>query len=445
MKKIVTLFMASALVLAASAPASAVDVKVDGRYQFVYQVGEGDFTGSNADAAHSRIRLGLTFSASENLSGYFQTESRWEWGTNDKDMGNGTAFDGAKVAVNMRQAYIDWVIPGTEAKVRMGRQSVTLPSYASANAHINDLISDGVVVDMPFNDTYSLSAFWLRTARAAGTNGYATDTHHSEKYDLFGLVGTAAYDSLTVSPWAIYGSKGAGIAGDAQGSIGSGLYAGAHGDIMTLGTGIEWRPFDPVTLAVDAGYGKVGYTDYRDQEGWFAVGKAAYKLSFAEPAIMGWFSSGDGKGDMKRSGQFPVIYGDFNGSSTFFDNTYGPCVGNSIHNMNFAGTWGVSAQLNGLSFLEGLSHDLSVTYIGGTNSKYNGDYGKPNEYNGYLTTRDGMVEFEILSTYEIYTNLSTALELAYIIEDFDTSAKYGRAGQQYDNAWRAALHFQYMF
>ena len=37
MAKLVTLFMASALVLAASAPASAVEVKLDGNYQFVFQ------------------------------------------------------------------------------------------------------------------------------------------------------------------------------------------------------------------------------------------------------------------------------------------------------------------------------------------------------------------------------------------------------------------------
>ena len=54
------------------------------------------------------------------------------------------------------------------------------------------------------------------------------------------------------------------------------------------------------------------------------------------------------------------------------------------------------------------------------------------------------MEFDLLSTYEIYKNLTAALELAYIIEDFDTSAAHGRSGR-FENDWRTALLFQYSF
>lgn len=438
MKKLITLFMASALVMAASAPASAIDVKVDGKYQFAYQAGEGDFLGNNADAAHTRVRLGLTFTASENLSAYFQTESRWEWGGNDTSA-NGTAFDGAAVAVKMRQAYIDWTIPSTDVKVRMGRQSLSLPSFANWGYHMFDFIADGIVVDVPLNDKFSVTGFWMRPVRENGL-----DTEESKEYDLFGLVGTASFDALTVSPWVVYSNKDAVTAGANHNF--SHPYAKA--EILNMGFGFEWRPFDPFTLSFDGGWGRNSYEDAVDQEGWFVAAKAAYKLSFAEPHIFAWYTTGDDKYAEKNSGQYPVIYGDFGGnSSTFFDNTYGPCIGNGLHNAVFGGTWGVSLGLTGMSFIDKLTHDFTVTYFGGTNNAENGGYGKPISLLGsedaYMTTEDRAVEFNLLSNYEIYKNLSTALELAYIVESFDTNPEYER--QEYRNVWRATLHFCYQF
>jgi len=102
------------------------------------------------------------------------------------------------------------------------------------------------------------------------------------------------------------------------------------------------------------------------------------------------------------------------------------------------GTWGVGLQLNGVSFVEGLSHDFNVTYIGGTNSKYNASYGSPYDY---MTTEDGAVEFGFLTTYKIYKNLTAALDLSYIVEDYDTSAGRG----SFENDWSAALCFEFRF
>ena len=49
-----------------------------------------------------------------------------DWGNN-----NGAAFDSDPQAnLQMRLAYIDWIIPGTEIMARMGRQAVVAPSYA---------------------------------------------------------------------------------------------------------------------------------------------------------------------------------------------------------------------------------------------------------------------------------------------------------------------------
>ena len=435
MKKCTTLFLAAALFSAASGPAHAVDVKMDGEYLFQFQSGSEGFHGRNTDYSVQRLRLGMTFSASESLSGYFQMQ------VGEHDWGSDTS--GNNQEVFMRQAYIDWVVPGSDIKVRMGRHAFDLPSYASVSPMIADLVADGVVVSVPFAERYDVTAFWTRMSRGADRNGDRTSVH-APKYDLFGLAGTAAFDTFTVSPWAMYAAKGDFINEEgtrynpdimsAQGNItGSG-----RADIMIFGTGMEWKPFDPVTLALDAAWGRADYSASQDQEGWYAVGKAAYAMSFGEPALLAWYSSGDRNGRAMHSGQIPIIYGDFDGTNTYFDAAWGILGG---HRTSFGGTWGVSAQLNGVSFVEGLSHDFSATYFAGTNNKHNGAYGEGYDY---LTTEDSAVEFNMLSTYDIYKNLTAALELAYIIEDFDTSASHGRSGAGYDD-WRAALHFRYKF
>ena len=430
MKKLTTLFLAAAMVAAASAPASAVDVKMDGRYQFQFQTGSEGFTGQNTDYTQQRLRVGMTFTASEELSGYFQLQAgTYDWGTQNGP--NGDVF--------MRQAYIDWTVPNTDVRIRMGRHAFDLPSYASTSSMIADLVADGVVVSAPLGDNYEVTGFWTRASRGSHDGDVANVS--APKYELFGLVGNASFERLTFSPWVLYGSKGHEMTVDntelltSQGNL-TGL---GHADLYIIGGGLEWKPFDPVTLALDAAYGRAAYTDSMDQEGWYAVGKAAYALSFGEPALMAWFASGDKGHRPMNSGQIPIIYGDFDGTSTYFDAAWGLTGG---HRCAFGGTWGVSAQLNGVSFLSDLSHDFSVTYIGGTNSKLNGAYGD-SRYD-YLTTDDSAVEFNVLSTYQIYKNLTSALELAYIIEDFDTNTSHGRSGS-YDDDWRVALHFEYKF
>ena len=435
MKKLETLLLAAGMTLTVAAPASAVDVKTDGEYLFQYQSGAEGFRGANTDYAMQRLRLGLTFSASEDLAGYFQLQvGEWNWGEDE--------YAGANGSVSMRQAYVDWTLPGTDVKVRMGRHAFDLPAYASTSPMIADLVADGVVVSVPFGENMDLTAFWTRMARGAHL-GDVSDVS-APKYDLFGVAGTAAFERVTVSPWVLYASKGDGEdegGGSFQPSIltEQGTLSGsARADVVIVGAGMEWKPSDPVTLALDGAWGRVSYGASPDQEGWYAVGRASYAMSFGEPSLLAWYASGDGSGRAMHSGQIPIIYGDYDGTSTYFNGTQGIVGG---HRCSFGGTWGVSAQVNGISFLEGLAHDVSVTYFAGTNSRNNGSYGEGYDY---LTSDDSAVELDLLSTYELYRNLSATLELAYIIEDFDTKAAHGRSGS-FDDDWRTALLLRYAF
>ena len=130
MKKLTTLALAAGLIVAAAAPASAIDTKVDGQYLFSFARSDYRFDGAafnaatgaalNKEFAQQRIRLGLTFTASENLAGYVQFQSVDTWGS----------AHNAIADTGVRQLYIDWMVPSTPVKVRLGKIQTGLPAHA---------------------------------------------------------------------------------------------------------------------------------------------------------------------------------------------------------------------------------------------------------------------------------------------------------------------------
>jgi len=127
----------------------------------------------------------------------------------------------------------------------------------------------------------------------------------------------------------------------------------------------------------------------------------------------------------------------------------------------YSGTWAAGAQIRDLSFLEDLSHTVRVVYWRGTNdpamakslrNPENPQGSDPqntawNRQPGgtlYLTTNDYLVEFNLDSTYKIYENLETCLELGYIYNGVDKKT-WKWAGNQKEDAWKATLNFRYSF
>lgn len=141
MKKLMTLLLAAGMVFSAANGASAVDIKVSGEWLFGgnftnnilgggngieplqkdVDVARGNFT------ARQRIRLTLEMSVSEALSGLMQFQ-----------VGNGTDMPhaltlgsigtgGTGKAVTARWAYLDWLVPNTDVRVRMGTSALRCP------------------------------------------------------------------------------------------------------------------------------------------------------------------------------------------------------------------------------------------------------------------------------------------------------------------------------
>ncbi|MBP3731460.1 MAG: outer membrane homotrimeric porin [Mailhella sp.] len=451
MKKLLTLGLAAGLVMAASAPASAIDVKMDGLYTFQYDW-EKNFTkdGPSMDYQWQYVRVGATFTASEALSGYFQVEGRWQWGngtdplaTKSTDLtGGNQPGDYPNAAVRM--AYIDWLVPGTPVKVRMGRQALAPVAVATGKnpAFWQSDPADGIAISAPINDMFAVNAFWARYGR--NTSWVTCD---ADTADLFYLGGSMKLDGFQLQPWVAFAAVDEGSLIGINGFRGNDSQMAGHGDsnIYWAGATATLNLFDPFVAKASFVYGDRNFKGAdAAQHGWFADAVVSYKTPYGTPSLAGWYASGDNDGDYQYQGNLPGIAGRnalsmgfFNGGP-FMDNIRQHAHGN---HHSASGTWGVRLAMDNISFLQDLSHSVAVVFTQGTNDKQNTGYDDPWLY---MTSKDRFVEFDFTTTYKIYKNLSAIFGVAYIVEDFKTGAEYTRA-DSYDNGWGISAQISYAF
>ena len=143
MKKVITLLLAAGLVIGAASAANAVDIKAKGLWHNAMSFADRNFekhNGSDKMQNATRIRTQIDVIASESLKGvvYFEIGPQ-NWGKGADGASLGT--DGKVVKV--RYNYVDWVIPQTDAKVRMGLQNFSLPGFALPNVILGGGGADG--------------------------------------------------------------------------------------------------------------------------------------------------------------------------------------------------------------------------------------------------------------------------------------------------------------
>ena len=453
MKKLTTLLLAAGMVFAASAPASAVDVKMDGSYLFQYTQGAGAaFDNSKFDREMQMVRIGMTFAVSEQLSGYIQTHSKWDWGTSEKDLGGKDGL-GNYNDLYLRQAYIDWLIPSTDVKVRMGRQLLALPGLANGK---NPALwwsdpADGVAIDAPVTDWLSLSAWWARYSRVAAdapryTNVY--DTAGSNALDVFTLAADFKYfDGFRFQPFFAFAAQGDGTMATSANTTANAYLPTEDNNTYWLGFTGTMTYFDPFEAKLGFMYGDRDFrgtegAEKPSQHGYFVDATVSYKTAYGTPQLLAFYGSGDDS-DVQYAYQenMPSLVGRFAGSYGFFNGSN--LEDNTLQNNHTGmGLWGVRAAWKNISFIEDLSHEFAVMYAQGTNDKANMIFGlAPHKY---MTTEDSVIELDFSTTYNIYKNLSAYLEAAYVFEDFDNNTQMGRASS-YDDAWKVALQFVYKF
>ena len=509
MKKILTLMLAAGMLLGAASGARAIDFKASGEWLVGFGLGDGSLIKDvdNKKRHHEdtfnagqRIRLQLDAVASETLSGtvFFEIGDQM-WGQSES--GGALGADSTSV-VKLKNAYIDWMVPNTDLKLRMGLQAVALPNVAGGSA-IMDGDAAAVVASYQFNENVGLTALWMRPLNDnyTGTNadgeaygnGYK---NYLDNMDLFALMLPLKFDGVELTPWAMYGLQGKntrfneGGVETADGALNvtlPGYYPGmnfgpgglghtgkSYGSMFWAGLPVAITAFDPLNIEFDINYGYVEAMGRYDvlkrgvesvlgnskREGWLVKALVEYKMDWGTPGIFGWYASGDDGNVKNGSERLPSIAGSGNFTSFMGDGNLAWGTGYNFYdnNLTYAGTWGIGLQIADVSFVEDLKHTFRVAYWGGTNSpsmvKYMGsavawDDTTAVQDGPYLTTNDGLLEFNLVNSWQIYENLEANLELGYIINmmDRDTWDKSYVSDRNWSkqDAWKAQLIFAYSF
>ncbi|EFV42693.1 hypothetical protein HMPREF0179_03504 [Bilophila wadsworthia 3_1_6] len=482
MKRIVTLLLAAGLVLGAAAGSQAADIKAKGNWTFTWQLGDNNLFEKNGDkfTAKQRLRTQIDVIASESLKGVLFLEmGDQNWGSSKDGASLGT--DGKIVKV--RYSYVDWVIPQTDAKVRMGLQNFSLPGFISNNPILGGGSADGagITISGQFTENVGASLFWLR-AENDNTDGYRGNPS-SNAMDFVGLTVPMTFDGVKVTPWAMYGALGRDsftngdgvnkydpVTGElisGPGSVANGLLPtgvdgamlkGAdldrHGNAWWVGVASELTYFDPFRFALDAAYGSadmgsIGGFDV-ERSGWFASILGEYKMDYFTPGILFWYASGDDSNWANGSERMPVVEGSWTASSYGFDDNFGRDACDMIGLTN-DGKMGVYLQAKDISFMEDLTHIFRVGFIKGTNNTEMARQGiaSPTGTSGrelYLTTADKAWEVNFDTQYKIYKDLTLAVEIGYINLDLDKGVwGKGTVDSYRENNVRGAVTLQYTF
>ena len=504
MKKLMTLALAAAMMMGVATGANAIDFKAKGQWIMDFNYGmHGKFGESKAAAnsgysrngnhedefeATQRVRLQLDAVASEALSGtvFFEIGDQ-VWGDND----NGGALGADGKVVELKRAYIDWMVPQTDLKVRMGIQGIALPSFTTNASQIMDDDVAAISLNYQFNENVGLTAFWARPYN--DNAGYYKNSdfggtqydNYMDNMDMFAVLLPLTFDGVKVTPWVMYAAMGPGMfdnfekaPGNAWGRASAGMISGfkgtdwndSYGNAFWAGVTGEVTYWDPFRIAWDVNYGSASYEDQKmNREGWLASLLLEYKLDWGTPGLYGWYGSGDDSNPKNGSERMPVVSANGNNDFSNFAFNGNPYIAREgILGSTMVGTWGIGARLKDMSFLEDLKHTLRVNFMGGTNAPKMAKYVSHNSFKDsasvtqygtsydpmYLTTDDYALEIGLTNTYKMYDNFTVMLDASYLALWLDDSrstwgknpmANFAKGGDGVYDAWNVNLSFVYSF
>ena len=496
MKRIVTLLLAAGLVLGAAGAGQAADIKVKGVWDFNFEWSNTNFRKDNNDAdyfgARQRLRTQIDVIASESLKGVLFLEiGDQNWGK--ASQGGSIGTDGTVIEV--RYSYVDWVVPNTDLKVRMGLQPIILPSFVIGTQVLNH---DAAALSLAysFNEVVSTNLFWARLENdnydTAGISGSTDHKFKSDAFDVFGLTVPLTFDGVKVTPWGAYAAIGRNSLASTSSTdqirqlrygmtpLGSGQTFAtsndASGNAWWLGLTGEVTLWNPFRLAWDFNYGSADMGTGTipaaavtaaslasnkldlERKGWIASMMAEYKLDMMTPGLIMWYGSGDDSNLNDGSERMPTMNGAFGATSYGFANAAGLGATDTMIGDDVTGTWGIIARLKDITFMEDLSHTLAIGYYRGTNNKQMAKYTVPyrqltavNSSMGvqnatYLTTKDSAWEVNFDTKYDIYEDLTLFVELGYLHLGLDSDV-WSKAiiDNTNKNNFKAGVNLQYRF
>ena len=469
MKRFALVALVAALLFGVASSASATELKVRGNID-VYGMWSSNLVDYNSDASDGdnymttqRMRTYFDYVANENLKAVLGLEMDNVWGDNTDNIGGDWGTDG-KGNIEVRHAYLDFTVPDTTVNVQAGLQYVALPSVFG-NPVFDDEAA-AITVSAQINDMFGVAVGYSRgvdldynTQSAAGIDNDDTD--------MAFLAVPVTLDGFSVTPYFAYGWMGKNT--DAATATTIGLledyetvdeaaadedlngdgdktdvvdvdvpYAATYTvkdmtDDTTLwvaGFNAELTMFDPLTFAADFIYGQSDWefdNEAVDSDGWYAALAASYKFDMLTATLFSTYFTGldDDDDDLGKLPQLSEGWGltPYIGGVRAFSTSYDTFSG--IDNA----CWVSGLKLTKITFIDKLSHDLTLAYAAGTSDEDAG---------ATFDEEDSAWEVYMVNKYMIYENLAAINELGFFAPDFDDS-------DDEDNSYFATVGFQYKF
>ena len=478
----VLLVLMAALVLGAVTSAAAAEIKASGSWQVDAQlINQWDFNKAAEDKTFDigqRLRTAFSFIANENLKGVMETQiGPIAWGNGAMGIGAGrtpnvtTGTSGANVAgdgnLMLRKAYLDFKWPNTKVNFLVGYQSLTLPSAVGGGSPVLDDHFAAAAVVLPVTDTISLVAGYGRLLDSNAYGAATTLRGHGTTTDTEFLIGSLDFKAFKLEPWVAYADAGRQTAGAGAGVT---TLAGFQSANSTASEGVRayWggaaftmTALDPFKIMADFNYGKATYNNgskgNSGRSGYLFDAQVDYTgLSMMTPSAFFAYSSGENGNSTKSSKgseRMPVVGSPQNYALGSFWLQGGDSQYASLYSSDTTmGYWALGASLKDIKLIDKLSHTVNLIYFKGTN---NVDYLKENttgtnaSYSKFLTTKDSLWEVDLNSKYQVYEELTLALELGYINQNFDQSIWRATGGANANlvtkDAYKAALLMMYSF
>ncbi len=467
MKRIIMLATLAAFVLGMFGVASAAtevrmvgDARISANWYSNY-----NFTGWNSAGTRTvdpvtiweRFRVRADFIANEALKFRLGLKVENTWGT-----GTFTA-DNSAAQLNVYQAYLQFKWPDTDIEITAGYQPLSLPQSSFFNGSlIFDSEAAALVVSSPLiEDTLAIKAGFIRFVDNGETDGSTTQI--ADELDAYFLALPITLEGVTVIPWAtiavagVGGNYGAFDTGAIDTPYGVADWDNNQNVYFWAGAAFEVDALDPIKLYADVIYGEGSATDRgRDHRwGWFIDGAVEYTaLDMLTPQLSMWWAQGEDGSVTNGSERIPYLTPSWNASNSYlFDG--GQDFKHATADVNPIGSWGITASLNDISFIEDLTHRLTFTYARGTNSsaglrKGNAIAGGANSY--YMMGHDLTVDEWVTGVsfdhkYMIYENLALIAETGWAHGEFDKSVwgrRFYNAAQNGD-LWKVSLGLKYKF
>ncbi|MDQ7032768.1 MAG: outer membrane homotrimeric porin [Desulfonauticus sp.] len=465
MRKFSILAMVAAFILGTVALASAVEMKARGSFRvhanwtdnYNLEKTKQDNESEDDFNVYQRARVYFDFIANENVKAVLGFEiGDLTWGTD----GQAQLGTDEKGIIEVKHAYLDFKLPETEIDVKAGLQGITLPNNLGSAILSDDMAA--LVLNIPVNDMFSVTAGWARlynndatqkttTTTTVDNNGTdaispfevtttttTTPYNYHDEDDMAFLVLPIKMDGYTITPFGAYAwiGKDSSLSADPK-KDSHAYWLGVSGKVTAI---------DPIVVMFDLNYGKLNAdNDTYDASGWFMDLAVDYKMDMMTPELFFLYSSGEDSNIKDGHEVMPIISPDITATSFGFDGSALAHGGNIIHdanNNNYLGLWALGLKLKDISFMENLSHTLTFMYGKGTSDK---DYVNNGGDDSTLTTKDSFTEFDFDTKYKMYENLAAIVELGYAKINYDEDL--GTRGNNYKDqaAWKLAVGVKYNF